>query len=505
MKNGQKVLRGAFLALAAVSALAVLSSCSSGRLGWGVLLWATDDPVVLPGTVLPVYVRSNIDRVWIVGLPAGARTSSGLERMEVPFAHLELVGNNRARADARAQEFAPLALTYAENLQVGLPIRAHPDNNARRVYRLREGDIIKILEVSERGVPPLGVTGEPLEGHWYRVLTEGGTIGYTFSYRLRLFEHAGGSISADGIGTANLAPVGSDLDLLLSRAWVPESYQVMVNTGRLNLDDLMRGWHFNPGRENNVAQIVVPGVNQLFEYTAIVPSGNRAWRFEGTSLTAQLRSDTNLVVQFIEAGGAVRTLPFVAMAVGVDDLIARENARRGRLFGDILSYGPVFTSSNFGTIAFGADGTFTWNGFDLLVPQHIPRGAQGRGTVVMDLFLAPGLGGNSNGAFTMRFAGSETPLRAMYSIDNQGFRLELVPAASIDGVTVARRSASPMVLFFFADNENVAGAAGADATIVAEEIVIDNAVVIDSAVIETIGAADVAADPSDADAEADFL
>jgi hypothetical protein len=32
-------------------------------LGWGMLLWSTEDPDIPSGTVLPVYIRSNIDHV----------------------------------------------------------------------------------------------------------------------------------------------------------------------------------------------------------------------------------------------------------------------------------------------------------------------------------------------------------------------------------------------------------------------------------------------------------
>jgi len=453
------------IALALAAAAAAFSSCSS-RLGWGVLLWATDDPFVPSGTVLPVYIRSNIDGVWVVGLPSGMRTASGLDKMEVPIAHLELAGS-RARAEAWASAFGPYALVYAENLQVGLPIRANPDNNARRVYRLREGEIIKVIGPSARGVAPLGVTGLPLPGRWYRVLTEDGTAGYAFSYRLRLFEHAGGALAAPA-PAAGEAAAGSGIELLLGSTWRPESYLDMIRSGRINLDELSRRWQFNPGRDSNVAQIAVPGVNQFFPFDEIVPDGPRAWRFEGSALSAQLRSDSRLVVQVSEGGGSPRSFSFVSMPLDLDELIAEERERRAALYRRIFSHGPVFTSANFGTIAFGANGTFTWSGFDLLVPQHIPRAAEGRGTVAMDLFLVPALEDRHSGAFTMRFAGSDGreagTLRSMYSIDAQGFRLEIVPEAGIDGVTVARRAPSPMVLFFFADSEvaEAAGGAGTD-------------------------------------------
>ena len=412
---------------------------------------------------MPVYVRSGVDRVWVVGLPEGLLTSSGLDKMEVPFARFELVGP-RERAEEWAREFLPYARMYAENLQSGLPIRSDPDNGARLLYRLREGEIIKVIGPSDRGVPPLGVTGEPLPGRWYRVLAEDGTIGYSFSYRLRLFEPEGALLFASGIapGLVSASAVrespasATDLDILLSRTWAPESYLAMINSGRIDLDELSRRWHFTAGRDNNVARLALPGVNLSFPYSAIVPSGNRAWQFEGSALSAQLRTDSNLIVQFAE-GGSVRTFSLVALPVDIETVINREVARRANLYNAIVRHGPAFASGNFGAIHFGSDGTFTWSGFDLLVPQHIPRAAQGQGVVSMDLFLAPALAERHSGAFTMRFQGSGggevAALRAMYTLDSQGLRLEIVPDASVDGVTVARSSASPMVLFFFARDE----------------------------------------------------
>jgi hypothetical protein len=138
----------------------------------------------------------------------------------------------------------------------------------------------------------------------------------------------------------------------------------------------------------------------------------------------------------------------------VDDLIIQETARREGLFNNIHAQGPAFTSNNYGTISFTETGEFTWTGFDLLVPQIIPASTPGRGTVVMDLFLAPALQDRYNGAFTLRFGGAEAggaAARFMYTLDNQGFRIEYVPAANIEEVTVMRREGSPVVLYFFRD------------------------------------------------------
>jgi hypothetical protein len=73
----------------------------------------------------------------------------------------------------------------------------------------------------------------------------------------------------------------------------------------------------------------------------------------------------------------------------------------------------------------------------------------------MDLYLAPGLQERYNGAFTLRFApgtegeGRGSAVRFMYTLDTRGLRLEYAPDTSMDDIVVARRSSSPMVLYFF--------------------------------------------------------
>ena len=424
-------------------------SCSS-RLGWGVLLWSTDDPPISSGTVVPVYIRSNIDKVWVIGVPGV--NMGGIDKIEVPLSRLEMMGS-KSKANKRAEAFAPYALAYAENMQDGLPVRDFPDNNARRVYRLRLGEIIKILSITE-GQPAIGTSGDPLPGDWYRVLTEDGSIGYCFSYRLKLFEHSGGQLAAS-IPVLETVVDDPDLDMLLSKVWSPESYSTMINNRRISIDELSRHWRFDPGQETGIARINVPGLDTSFSYTSIRPDGQRAWRFDGANLSMHLRSDTTLAVQFSEGGGIMRTLLFVSLPIDVDDLIMQESTRRAMLFDTIYSQGPVFSSNNYGTITFSENGSFTWRGFNLLVPQYISETAEGNGTVSMDMFLSAELEDRFDGAFTMCFInpnGREAALlRCIYSLDDQGYRIEIVPESSIDDLTVVRRAVSPMVMYFFRD------------------------------------------------------
>jgi len=206
--------------VAACAAIAILTlalgSCSR-LLGWGVLLWSVEDPEIASGTVLPVYIRSNIDGVWVVGVPDPL--PGGKRKIELPLWQLELHGSKR-KAIAAAELFSEFAAVYAETAQDGLPIRAEPDNNAKRVYRLKLGEIVKVLGRTE-GV--IAVRGDaPLPGEWLSVLTAGGAQGYCFSYRLRLFDHSGGPL-ASGAPSAEAQTEAEDprLDLMLSLSLSP--------------------------------------------------------------------------------------------------------------------------------------------------------------------------------------------------------------------------------------------------------------------------------------------
>jgi hypothetical protein len=416
--------------------------------GWGVLLWSTGDPAVPSGTVLPVYIRSNIEQVWVVGVPEAYRNGSGMDKMEVPLPLFEPAGS-RGAARKRAAAFSPLALTYAETLQDGLPIRDAPDNGAHRVYRLRAGEIIKILEPAE-GTTAISAGGDPLPGSWYRVMAQDGSAGYCFSYRLKLFEHQGGPLEAAPVEEEDAED--PELDALLAKVWSPESYGTMVNSRRIDPEELLKKWRFDPGQETGVARIYLPDLDVSFNYTRIQAAGARSWRFSGTSLQMSLRRDTVLSVQFTDPGGALRSLLFVALPVDIDDLAAQETNRREALFGRILSGGPSYTSSNYGTLSFTEDGGFNWAGNILLIPRVIPAAALGTGGIAMDLFLHRDLESRYDGAFTLRFDGvngGRIPVRFMYSLDAQGFRLEYVPDTGMDGSAVVRRASSPMVLYFF--------------------------------------------------------
>jgi len=419
-------------------------------MGYGVLLWSIEDPPVDSGTVLPVYIKSNIERKWVVGLPDSVRGNRDY-KFEIPLSQLEFIGG-KGKANKWAQDFSQHALLYAETLQDGLPIREQTDNGAKRVYRLRLGEIIKIISL-EKGNPPISTTGDPLPGDWYKVMTHDGVIGYCYSYRLRIFNQ--------NEEPANIAPVSQrsaavdpNLEMILSRKWSPESYSQMIEARQINIQQLERKYRFEPGNETGLARIILPDLERQFSYERISPDGERTWIFEGSNLQMTLRQNNTLTVQFHEGGASRRSFTFVALSTEVDDIILQEKTRRENLLMAIHNRGPVFTSNNYGTITFLQNGGFTWTGYDTLVPEIISAETNGIGLVHMDLFLSQSLDAQYEGAFSLQFSDirANNTIFFLYGIDNQGLRLEVVPNNGIEENTVVRRSPNPMVLYFFRDN-----------------------------------------------------
>jgi len=429
-----------------------LSSCSK-VIGYGVLLWSVEDPPVLSGSVLPVYVKSNIEKVWIAGIPSSQIIEDGPDKVEIPLFQLDFF-NNKRKAEARAAEFAEYAHTYAENLLDALPIRDNTDNNARRVYRLRLGEIVKVLNRVD-GNPPISGSGDPLPGDWLRVLTSDGIIGYCFSYRLRLYDQNEDSVMQITDAEQGEEKNDANLDLIFSNVWSAEAYQKMVNSNKINIQLMEKNYRFDPGQETGVARIILPDIERQFRYQKISSDGNRAWIFEGTDLRMILTSSTTLTVQYTEGGSARRNFNFVNLPSTVRSIILQENARRESQFRAIFNQGPAFSSTTYGTLTLISTGNFTWTGFDLLVPQVFPEETKGVGRINMDLHIDESLQGNFTGAFTLVFSDIRTnnTFYFIYAIDNQGLRLEAVPASCIEDITVVRRSPSPMNFYFFKNSE----------------------------------------------------
>ena len=141
MKNSHKVFTSFFIAFLSI----FLTSCS-GIIGYGVLLWNDNEHKLSDGTVVPVYLKSNISKVYVIGLP------DTKEKIEVPLWQLSSP-EKKSKAIKRAEKYAEYKNMYAKSAIDGLPIRADKVNTSKQVYRLRKNETVKTM-YKGKGVAP---------------------------------------------------------------------------------------------------------------------------------------------------------------------------------------------------------------------------------------------------------------------------------------------------------------------------------------------------------------
>jgi len=201
--------RAAVSLIAALLMAAGFASCSR-KVGWGVTLWSSNDGLLPAATLVPVYIKSNIESLYVVGLP-GADAKA-----ELPLWQVE-VFPTKAKARARIERFGACKSLYLVASRDGLPVREEPTNLAPRVYRLREGESVKAFRKVEG--ESVSTAGEALAGDWYEVLAEGGAVGYVFSYAMRLFDEA--ADGAPDVGAAAKAFDSGRVDPVFANSWKP--------------------------------------------------------------------------------------------------------------------------------------------------------------------------------------------------------------------------------------------------------------------------------------------
>lgn len=171
--------------LASLVLMLCFSSCEK-YLGYGVLLWSIPERGLMDGDVLRVCIKSNIAGVWVAEKMES--TQSNKDRFEVPLWMLN-APLSKKKADEIKASYEEYRGCYAKVMLDALPIRSSPTNASKRVYRLREGEVIHILRAYQPsdGKCEVPVSGnEALKGIWLWVITQDGTQGWCFSHSLRL-------------------------------------------------------------------------------------------------------------------------------------------------------------------------------------------------------------------------------------------------------------------------------------------------------------------------------
>jgi hypothetical protein len=420
-----------FITLIIIAGTLILQGC--GNLGTGVVLWPPDDSLWEPGDLVTVKDESFLRNTFVVNQPNQRRLKEEVDQWRIRLFRRE------KDAMAWASDMGEWREVYAECLFQGLPMRSEPSNTASRVYRFREGDLMKVLN-REPGPVQVG----NLEGFWYQVLAEGGVEGYVFDYYLMVVRVTDGEQEILNARSDD-DPV---LDNILSSVWRPKSFNDMLADRQIDLSLFRPEYGIFPDPTEKTLTLRLPETNITETWTDIVPAGRNRYDFLGTSFRITVNSDSFISVQYSD-DGTERFEAFVRLYRDMTEIIDEEISRREAVLEQLLEQGPVYGSRAYGELAILEDGTFSWSGKSSLISRSIISSSAGnRGTLEFDHFMDPAIAGSHEGVLSLRFENGEA-LRFLYAFEDGGLRLLLVPENVIDERRVRTdQYIDPIRLFF---------------------------------------------------------
>lgn len=439
------------LAIALV-ALAALVSCSS-RIGWGVVLWSVKGTSAKAGSIVPIYLKSNITKVYVIGLEDEKDV-----KLEVPLWQVEMFSSRRA-AEQRIQKMGDYVSTYMIALRDGLPVRDKPSNAAKRVYRLHEKELVKILEKVEGEAVFTGNTQLP--GDWYQVLTLDGTRGYVFSNTMQMFDETAGEAPA-------LQSVQTDQDTInavFSKTWRPAWYATMLGDNTVDLDYFSLRYGLFGDAINRQVRIELPGVSKVFQYSTITQ--DKDWLvFGSTDLRIKQESPETLIASWGPADDVTTDtaadwqpgatfIRCIVVSQDIREAIRVEEARRQAALRSFFSAALSMkgnsgngtagvlriASSQAGALELWPSGLYTWSDTQNLPAGFAPSGTEGdgaqNGTIVFGLRLSEDLSRAWQGGFSLYPDTTGQRSDYVYNVDAKGLVIAKAVTAGLGGMANA--------------------------------------------------------------------
>lgn len=429
-----------FFTSVAILFLAILfTSCSEKIMGYSVVLWNIPEYEIASGDVVEVYIKSNISHVYVVG-------TKNHEKIEVPLWQItEPV--KKSKIKNQIEKYSEYANTYASVKLDGLPAREEAINTAKQVYRLRKGEIIKILYKGNGTAPTTGKN--TLSGEWYRILTDNGTEAWCFSYNLTMFQtdSKGNQIGGVKIKTEEIVDTVFE-ENISKKIWYPDYYKTMISSKSIDLTRLKTSYNFTIDTENKKVSLNLNGIHENWTYDGYTRTSDNEYSLKNIPILIIYKRSDFIVIRYTDDSGKPQELNFITIEQDLNEIIEEEKTRREESFQKILENGPSYSSSNYGKLIFQEDGSFRWTNFKLLVPSIIKSGAKNTGTASVKYTISSSLRNSYDGVLTFKFVGMDSEVNFLYKLENNGLRLEDATGAKFNGTQITTRGFSPLILFF---------------------------------------------------------
>lgn len=409
----------------------LVSSCTSRPIKYGVVLWSTEEDRLPTGSVVPIFQESAINSTFTIGIP-NENTMADISQWRI-----QSFRNKREAADA-AKTYGPLRKILAIVEVDGLPVRSEATSSSTRVYKLKKGETIKILE---KATEP-SVEG-PFTDFWYKVLTKNGTSGYCFGHSLILSENG------KPVHIEEKPSPDSQIRTLLRSVWRPEYYRHMIENETIDLEKFRTGYGMFADLDENTVTITTEEHTVTYRFTDIQEIGNNRYLFQGTPLKMDLITASRMEIEYQVENESFAEL-FVTIDKDASEYIYQERLRRKELYALLTEKGEILRSTAYGTIQLKKNQTFHWENFQKLVPQIIPAGVTNEGDVEFRLFLPESLKTKYDGAVSFDFdgTGNTVYVNFLFKRENNGVKFVYVPKEDIEKNVIMKENPFPIIIFF---------------------------------------------------------
>ena len=415
----------------------LFTSCGDKIMGYSVVLWNIPEQQIKSGDIVPVYIKSNISHVYVIGTESGEKIEVALWQLTEPV--------KKGKIKNLAARYEENAATYASVKLDGLPCRAEPVNTAKQVYRLRKGEVIKILYKGKGQAPMAGKTA--LEGDWYRILTDDGTLGWCFSYNLNLYETDANGQRIGGAEIEEEVEEDAHWKTIAGGVWYPDYFRTMIDGGNIDLSLIHPLYKFTIDEEGKKVSLNTASIHESWDYDGFTKTDENEYSLNGISLKIIYRRASYIVLRYTDSSGKPQDLNFVTLSENIADIVNAEKTRRTQAYMQIFSHGPIYSSSSYGKLEFKEDGSFRWTGFKLLVPSIIDAGTKNTGSAQVKYSLSKELAGTYDGVLTMKFDGMGREVNFLYKLDGTALRMEDTSGAEISGSQLKSRGVSPVIVY----------------------------------------------------------
>ncbi len=415
----------------------IFTSCSDKIMGYSVVLWTNPELQIKSGDIVPVYIKSNISHVYVIGTENGEKAELALWQLTEPV--------KKGKIKSVAARYSENAATYASVKLDGLPCRAEPVNTAKQVYRLRKGEVIKILYKGKGQAPMAGKTA--LEGDWYRILTDDGTLGWCFSYNLNLYETDEKGQPVGGVELVEEEEDDGRWTTIAASVWYPDYFRTMIDGGNIDLGLIHPLYKFTIDEEGKKVSLNTASIHESWDYDGFTKTDEFEYTLNGIPLKIIYRRANYIVLRYTDSSGKPQDLNFVTIAENISDIVNAEKERRSQAYMQIWSHGPIFSSSSYGKIDFNEDGSFKWTGFKLLVPSIIDAGTKSTGSAQVKYSLSKELAASYDGVLTMKFDGMNNEVNFLYKLESGALRMEDTTGANFNGSQITSRGVSPVIIY----------------------------------------------------------